>query len=224
MYHSEHQSSKFSFSVPVINFIWFLKLENGPETVQKSFKLGAEEMISGVRMLKTGISQYHAPALFNVSQGEVSRLWNFHVNHGDASQRHGSGRSKATNQHQDQFLLIQVWCQQFQNATFLNNELRNRTGVRIFTQTVRNSFYEVRLNARRPAICVPLTSQHMQDRLNSARCQLDILWLDARAYHWWVQILSGPLTNVSWYGECQWRFHVVIPIFTLKAPFTTAAV
>ena len=51
----------------------------------------------------------------------------------------------------------------------LNNEFRNGTGVRIFTQTVRNRFHEFRLNARRPHIRFPLTKQHVQDWLDFAR-------------------------------------------------------
>ena len=67
------------------------------------------------------------------------------------------------------FLLIQSRRQRFHNATSLNNELRNGTGVRISTQTVRNRLYEFGLNARIPAIRVPLTRQHVQDRLDLAR-------------------------------------------------------
>ena len=41
-----------------------------------------------------------------------------------------------TTQRQDRFLLIQSRRLRFQNATSLNNELRDGTGVRISTQTV----------------------------------------------------------------------------------------
>ena len=41
--------------------------------------------------------------------------------------------------------------------------------MRISTQTVRNRFHEFGLNARRPAIRVPLTRQHVQDWLDFAR-------------------------------------------------------
>ena len=55
------------------------------------------------------------------------------------------------------FLLIQSGRQRFHNATFLNNEFWNGTGVRMSAQTVRNRRHEFGLNARRPAIRVPLT-------------------------------------------------------------------
>ena len=51
----------------------------------------------------------------------------------------------------------------------MNNEFRNGTGERISTQTVRNRLHEFGLNARRPAMGVPLTRQHVQDWLDFAR-------------------------------------------------------
>ena len=67
------------------------------------------------------------------------------------------------------FLLIQSRRQWFHYATPLNNEFRNGTGVRISTQTVRNRLHEFGLNARRLAVHVPLTRQHVQDWLDFAR-------------------------------------------------------
>ena len=78
-------------------------------------------------------------------------------------------RDRATTQRQDRFLLIQSRRQRFLNATRLNNEFRNGTGVRISTQTVRNRLHEFGLSARRPAVRVPLTRQHVQDQLDFAR-------------------------------------------------------
>ena len=60
-------------------------------------------------------------------------------------------------------LLIQPRRQLFDNVTSLNNEFGNGTGVRISTQTVRNRLHEFGLNARRPALRIPLTRQHVQD-------------------------------------------------------------
>ena len=67
------------------------------------------------------------------------------------------------------FLLIQSRLQRFNNATSLNNEFRNGTRVRISTQTVKNRLREFGMNARRPAIRVPLTRQHVQVWLDVAR-------------------------------------------------------
>ena len=93
------------------------------------------------------------------------------------------------------FFLIQSRRQRFPNATSLNNELRNGTGVRISTQIVRNRLHEFRLNARRPAIHVPLTRQHVQDRLDFARTYVRWTICD------WTPV-SILLIDVSWYEEC----------------------
>ena len=70
------------------------------------------------------------------------------------------------------FLLIQSRRQWFHYATSLKNEFRNGAGARISTQTVRNILHEFGLNARRPAIRVPLTRQHVQDWLDFARIHI----------------------------------------------------
>ena len=75
------------------------------------------------------------------------------------------------------FLLIQSQRKRFQNATSLN-EFRNETGMRISTQTVRNRLHEFILNAKRPAIRVPLTRQHIQDRLDFAETHVRCTFCD----------------------------------------------
>ena len=131
--------------------------------------LSLEEMRGGVRMLESGILQHRVAGILDVSQSVLSRKLNRYLAHGDPSNRHGRGSKRATTQRQDRFLLIQSRRQRFQNAASLNNQFRNGTGVRISTQTVRNSLHEFGLNARRPALPVRLTRQHMQDRLDFAR-------------------------------------------------------
>ena len=64
---------------------------------------------------------------------------------------------------------IQSRRQRFHSAASLNNEFRNGTGVRIFTQTVRNRLCEFGLNARRTTILVLMTREHVQDWLDFAR-------------------------------------------------------
>ena len=98
-----------------------------------------EEMNRGVGMLESGVSQRCVAGILNVSQSVVSRMWNRHPTHGNSLHRHGGGRDRATTQRQDRFLLIQSRRQRFLNATRLNNEFRNGTGVRTSTQTVRNT-------------------------------------------------------------------------------------
>ncbi|GFV88938.1 transposable element Tcb2 transposase [Trichonephila clavipes] len=50
------------------------------------------------------------------------------------------------------------------NATLLQQHLRSATGATVSTQTVRNRIHGVSLYARRPLVCVRLTSMHRRDR------------------------------------------------------------
>ncbi|GFU95423.1 transposable element Tcb2 transposase [Trichonephila clavipes] len=50
------------------------------------------------------------------------------------------------------------------NATLLQQHLRSATGTTVSTQTVRNRLHGVGLYARRPIVCVRLTSRHRRDR------------------------------------------------------------
>lgn len=128
-----------------------------------------EEMNRGVRILESGLSQRRFAGILNVSQSVVSRMWNRHLTHGNPSHRHGGGRVRTTTQRLGRFLSIQSRRQRFLNATRLNNEFRNGSGVRISTQKIRNKLHEFGLSARRPAVRVPMTRQHVQDRLDFAR-------------------------------------------------------
>ena len=126
-------------------------------------------MNRGVRLLECGVSQRRVAGILNMSQNVVSRMRNRHLTNGNPSHRRNGDQVKATTQRQDWCLLIQSRRQRFLNATRLNNEYRNGTGVRISTQTVRNILHEFGLSAKRPAVRVPLTRQHVQDRLDFAR-------------------------------------------------------
>ena len=78
--------------------------------------LSAEKMNRGVGMLTACVSQRRLAAVLNVSQSVVSRMWNRYQTDGDASHRHGGGRTRSTTQRQGRFLVIQSRRQRFQNA------------------------------------------------------------------------------------------------------------
>ncbi|GFW14814.1 transposable element Tcb2 transposase [Trichonephila clavipes] len=50
------------------------------------------------------------------------------------------------------------------NATLLQQHIRSATGTTVSTQTARNRLHGVGLYARRPLVCVRLTSRHRRDR------------------------------------------------------------
>ena len=120
---------------------------------QRQFRnrLSPGKINSGVGMLESGVLQRGVAGILNVSHSVISRMRNCHPTRSDPSHSHGRGLERTTNRRQSRFLLIHSRRHWFQNATSLNNELRNRTGVRISTQTVRNIFHKFGLNARRPA-------------------------------------------------------------------------
>ena len=120
-------------------------------------------------MLEIGSSQRNVAEHLDVSQSVVSRMWNRYQTNGNAQHRHGGGRAKATSDIQDRYngLLARRNC--FRNATSLCNDFLNATNVRVSTQTIRNRLHSSGLMARRPAICMPFTPYHIQERLDWAR-------------------------------------------------------
>ena len=135
-------------------------------------RLSAEEMNRGVGMLTAGVSQRRVAEVLNVSQSVVFRMWNCYQTDGDASHRHGGGRTRSTTQRQDRFLGIQSRRQRLQNATALKTELRKGTGVNITTQSKKQATRIWFKRHEAGYTRVPLTLRHVQDRLPFARTQV----------------------------------------------------
>ena len=83
--------------------------------------------------------------------------------------QHAGGREWSTTRAQYQFITLQARYHWSNNATTLRSELQNATGVRLSTQTIRNRLHEAGLRSWRPAIHIPLTWHHVQERLEWAR-------------------------------------------------------
>ncbi|GFT43946.1 transposable element Tcb2 transposase [Trichonephila clavipes] len=83
---------------------------------------------------------------------------------GSAGRRPGQGRRRATTPNEDRYLVLTARRHRNMNATLLQQHLRSATGTTVSTQTVRNRLYGVGLYARRPMVCVTLTSRHRRDR------------------------------------------------------------
>ncbi|GFV09472.1 transposable element Tcb2 transposase [Trichonephila clavipes] len=75
---------------------------------------------------------------------------------GSAGRRPGQGRRWATTPNEDRYLVLMARRHRNMNATLLQQHLRSATG----TGTVRNGLQGVGLCARRPMVCVRLTSRH----------------------------------------------------------------
>ncbi|GFT32325.1 transposable element Tcb2 transposase [Trichonephila clavipes] len=82
---------------------------------------------------------------------------------GSASRRPGQCRRRATTPNEDRYLVLTARRHRNKNAIHLQQYLRSATGNTVSTQTVRNQVHGVGLYARRPKVCVGLTSRHRRD-------------------------------------------------------------
>ncbi|GFT25360.1 transposable element Tcb2 transposase [Trichonephila clavipes] len=64
------------------------------------------------------------------------------------------------------------------NATLLQQHFRSATGTTVSTQTVRNRLHGVGLYARRPMVCVRLTSRHRRYRREWQQSMRIFIWRD----------------------------------------------
>ncbi|GFV52929.1 transposable element Tcb2 transposase [Trichonephila clavipes] len=99
----------------------------------------------------------------------VGRIWNRFLQTGSAGRRPGQGRRRATTPNEDRYLVLTARRHRNMDATLLQQHLRSATGTTVSTQTVRNQVHGVGLYARRPTVCVRLTSRHRRDRREWAK-------------------------------------------------------
>ncbi|GFX71561.1 transposable element Tcb1 transposase [Trichonephila clavipes] len=117
-----------------------------------------------VGRLEGGQTEAEVGQAIGVSQSVISRIWNRFLETGNAGRRPGKGRRRATTPNEDRYLVLTTRRHRNMNATLLQQHLRSATGNPVSTQTVRNRIHGVGLYARRPMVCVRLTSRHRRDR------------------------------------------------------------
>ncbi|GFT87660.1 transposable element Tcb2 transposase [Trichonephila clavipes] len=117
-----------------------------------------------VGRLEGGQTQDEVAQAIGVLQNVISRIWNRFLETGSAGRRPGQGRRRATTPNEDRYLVLTARRHRNMNATLLQQHLRSATGTTVSTQTVRNRLHGVGLYARRPLVCVRLTSRHRHDR------------------------------------------------------------
>ncbi|GFU37075.1 transposable element Tcb2 transposase [Trichonephila clavipes] len=76
----------------------------------------------------------------------------------------GQSHRWSTTLNEDRYLVLMARRHRNMNTTLLQQHLRSATGTTVSTQTVRNWTHGVGLYARRPMVCVRLTSRHHRDR------------------------------------------------------------
>ncbi|GFY15057.1 transposable element Tcb2 transposase [Trichonephila clavipes] len=117
-----------------------------------------------VGRLEGSQTQTEVAEAIGVSQSGISRIWNRFLETGSAGRRPGQGRRRATTPNEYRYLVLTARRHRNMNATLLQQHLRSATGTRVSTKTVRNRLHGLGLYARRPMVCVRLTSRHLRDR------------------------------------------------------------
>ncbi|GFV95614.1 transposable element Tcb2 transposase [Trichonephila clavipes] len=129
-------------------------------TMSQQSHLTDSEAWRAVGRLEGGQSQAEVAQAIGVSQSVISRIWNRFLETGSAGRRPGQGRRRATTPNEDRYLVLTARRHRNMNATLLQQHLRSATGTTVSTQTVQNRLHGVGLYARRPMVCVRLTSRH----------------------------------------------------------------
>ncbi|GFX10476.1 transposable element Tcb2 transposase [Trichonephila clavipes] len=116
-----------------------------------------------VGRLEGGQTQAEVAKAIGVSQSVISRNWNCFLETGSAGRRPGQGRRLARMPNEDRYLVLTARRHRNMNATLLQQHLHSATGTTVSIQTIRNRLHGVGLYARRPMVCVRLTSRHRRD-------------------------------------------------------------
>ncbi|GFT06001.1 transposable element Tcb2 transposase [Trichonephila clavipes] len=132
-------------------------------TMSQQSHLTNSEAWRVVGRLEGGQTQAEVAQAIEVSQSVISRISNCFLETGNAGRRPGQGRRRATTPNKDRYLVLTARRHQNMNATLLQQHLRSATGTTVSTQTVRNRLHGVDLYARRPMVCVRLTSRHRRE-------------------------------------------------------------
>ncbi|GFX37762.1 transposable element Tcb2 transposase [Trichonephila clavipes] len=117
-----------------------------------------------VGRLEGGQTQAEVAKAIGVSQSVISRIWNRFLETGSAGRRPGQGRRLATTPNEYIYLVLTARRHRNMNATLLQQHLCSATGTTVSIQIIRNRLYGIGLYARRPMVCVRLTSRHRRDR------------------------------------------------------------
>ncbi|GBM11017.1 Transposable element Tcb2 transposase [Araneus ventricosus] len=130
--------------------------------------------------LEAGQSQVQICREFNLTPSVVCNLWKQFQDTGSIERNPGQGRPRATTATEDRYLTIIARRNRGAAASQLSRDLYAATGTRVSRVTVSKRLHETGLFARRPAVCVPLTSTNRRVRLAWCREHRD--WsMDQRA-------------------------------------------
>ncbi|GFY10195.1 transposable element Tcb2 transposase [Trichonephila clavipes] len=86
-----------------------------------------------VGRLEGGQTQDEVAQAIGVSQSVISRIWNRFLETGNAGQRPGQGRIRATTPNEDRYIVLTARRHRNMNATLLQQHLRSATGTTVST-------------------------------------------------------------------------------------------
>lgn len=115
--------------------------------------------------LEAGQSQVQICREFNLTASVVCNLWKQFQDTGSIERKPGQGRPRATTAREDRHLSIIARRNRGATASQLSRDLYAATETRVSRVTVSRRLHERGLFARRPAVCVPLTSTNRRIRL-----------------------------------------------------------
>ncbi|UYV72833.1 hypothetical protein LAZ67_10000923 [Cordylochernes scorpioides] len=118
-----------------------------------------------VGRMEAGQSQVEVAKWLNVNKSVVSKIWKQFIETGTIKRKEGSGRKRKTATSEDRYLVVTAKRHREMTAIQLSNELSSATGTRISRKTVYRRLHEGALYARRPMVCISLTSAHRRERL-----------------------------------------------------------
>ena len=130
-------------------------------------RLNEDQCNNAIGRLKAGETQTHVSRVLNVSQNNISRLWDRYQQQGSTHDRPRSGRPRVTTPAQDRHIRLRHLRDRFTTATSTAAAIPGQR--RISHQIVRNRLLEAGIRTRRPVKAVVLTRRHRQVRLQWVR-------------------------------------------------------
>ncbi|GBO11641.1 Transposable element Tc1 transposase [Araneus ventricosus] len=118
-----------------------------------------------VGRLEASQSQVQICREFNLTPSVVCNLWKQFQDTRSIKRKPGQGHPKATTATEDCYSSIIARCNRGATASQLSRDLYAATRTRVSRVTVSKRLHETGLFARRPAVCVPLTSTNRRVRL-----------------------------------------------------------
>ncbi|GFU79519.1 transposable element Tcb2 transposase [Trichonephila clavipes] len=153
--------------------------------------------------LEAGQSITETATCLNISRQTVSKLWKQFQNDGTVVRRPGQGRKRMTTASEDRYLALTVRRNRKATARQLSSELATATGAVASRQTIYRRLNEKGLYARKPRVCVLLSSQKKRDRFNW--CKEHQNWTE----HQWSHVLFPDESRFSLTGDSKrvyiWR-------------------